>query len=362
MSDNNLSCLKIALVAEQRSAYLELGHSQEECAALTHDGEIKAVAATLEGLGHDVTLVPGVSSLVEHLAAGKHKNWDLVFNMAQGFHGPARESHVPALLEAYLIPYTFSDAATMALCQNKACTKIMLHHYGVPSAPFVAIPSECSSISSIHATLPPEYPLFVKPATEGSSKGIDRFNKVNDYVELELAVQKLKAKFPGQDILVESFLSGKEFTVSILGTGHDSRVIGIREHIWQTFPENGSGSHATEEFASWKSKLSEGCLLRYNDAHDMDDAQVKAACQVALDSWTALGCRDAGRVDIRFNSDGADAVPNVLEVNPIAGLLPGHSPLPASAEENGLSFEALLTAILDSALRRNLPESPHVES
>lgn len=188
----------------------------------------------------------------------------------------------------------------------------------------MVIPSEHLSLLN-HATLPPKYPLFVKPATEGSSKGIDRFNKVNNYAELELAVQKLKAKFPGQDILVESFLSGREFTVSILGTGPCSRVIGIREHIWQTFPENGNGYQATQEFACWKSKLSEGCLLRYNDAHDMDDAHVKAACQVALDTWTALGCRDAGRVDIRFSSDDANGVPNVLEVSALAGLAGGES-------------------------------------
>lgn len=151
------------------------------------------------------------------------------------------------------------------------------------------------------------------PLRKVRPKESTRFNKVNNYEELELVVQKLKAKFPGQDILVESFLAGRELTISILGTGSYSRVIGIREHIWQTLPEN--GHHATEDFASWKSKLSEGCLLRYNDAHDMDDPQVKAACQVSLDTWTALGCRDAGRVDIRFNSDDADGVPNVLEVS-----------------------------------------------
>lgn len=116
--------LKIALVAEQRSTYLGLGFTNEECAALTHDGEIKAVAGTLETLGHEVTLVPGVSYLVEYLSAGTYKKWDLVFNMAQGFHGPAREAQVPALLEAYSIPFTFSDAATMALCQNKGNTKV----------------------------------------------------------------------------------------------------------------------------------------------------------------------------------------------------------------------------------------------
>lgn len=124
MANIETPSLKIALIAEQRSHYLKLGYTAEECAALTHDGEVEAVAATLKALGHDVTLVPGVQPLTEHLAAGKHNDWDLAFNMAQGFHGTARESHVPALLEAYLIPCTFSDSATMALCQNKANTKV----------------------------------------------------------------------------------------------------------------------------------------------------------------------------------------------------------------------------------------------
>ncbi|KHN96410.1 D-alanine--D-alanine ligase [Metarhizium album ARSEF 1941] len=367
MANNKESCLKIALVAEQRLTYLQLGYTSEECAALTHDGEVKAVAAALEGLGHQVTLVPGISSLVEHLVAGRHKDWDLVFNMAQGFHGSSRESQVPALLEAYMVPYTFSSAATMALlpatrtrvCPSRAERRglkqgdqIILDHYGVPNARFMVVRSGHVDLLD-NATLPPNYPLFVKPVIEGSSKGIDGFNKVNSLAELERAVKKLQARFPGQDILVESFLSGREFTVSILGTGSHGRVIGVREHIWQASP--GNEYHETPEFASWESKLSEECVLRYNDSHDMDDAHVKAACRVALDTWAALGCRDAGRVDIRFDTNDADAVPNVLEVNPIAGLLPGHSPLPASASENGLSFEALLTAIIASALSRDLP-------
>ena len=130
--------LRVALISEQRSNYLQIGYSEEECAALTHDGEIQAVLSTLEKLGHQATLVPGVESLVQQLAAGKHKDWDLVFNIAQGFHGRARESQVPALLEAYQIPYTFSDAATMALCQNKANTKVV---------PASSIPGQCMIMS-----------------------------------------------------------------------------------------------------------------------------------------------------------------------------------------------------------------------
>ncbi|UNI18429.1 hypothetical protein JDV02_004698 [Purpureocillium takamizusanense] len=314
MGDTNISSLHIAVIAEQRSTYLNVGYTSEECAALPHDGELNAVAAAIGDLGHNVTLVPGLHSLVEHLAAGTHKDWDLAFNLSQGFHGSAREAHVPALLEAYQIPYTFSDAATMALCQNKGHTKMILDYYGISNAPFMLIPAGQLSPPG-HTTLPRPCPLFVKPATEGSSKGIDGFNKVDNYEELLLAVQKLRTRYPGQDILVESFLSGREFTISILGTGTSSQVIGVREHIWQTPLPNEDKHMAKQEYASWKSKSSENCLLQYHDSHDMDDPLIKAACQVALDAWNALNCRDAGRVDIRFNSNELDPTPNVIEVS-----------------------------------------------
>ncbi|KAJ5243927.1 hypothetical protein N7489_004023 [Penicillium chrysogenum] len=352
-------CLNIALVCEKRSSYLSHGYSEEQCAALPHRGEIDAVMAALERLGHHVMLVPGIEALVQLLAAGKHNGWDLVFNMAQGFHGSARESQVPALLEAYQVPYTFSDAATMALCQDKQVTKTILDRHMIPNAPFSVIPmlDVVADFPKGFAALPP-YPLFVKPVTEGSSKGIDGFNKVKEPADLKPAVWELVRKFPGQDILVESFLSGREFTVSILGTGPHSRVIGIREHIWRTSPEhsnmNGYHSDGSLDFASRDSKSSKGeKMLLYNDSHDMDEPQIKATCQVALQTWKVFNCRDGGRVDIRFDSDEPGSTPNVLEVNPIAGLLPGHSPLPATAKMNGLSFEELLSEIIGSACERS---------
>ncbi|KAE8146521.1 hypothetical protein BDV25DRAFT_49225 [Aspergillus avenaceus] len=348
MMNGDVPRLRIALIAEQQSAYRKQGYSVEECAALTHDGEVQGVMSTLEKLGHHVTLVPGIQSLVKHLAVGANKDWDLAFNMSQGFHGVSRESQVPALLEAYQTPHTFADAATMALCQSKANTKITLAHHNIPTAPFAVISAKEKDPSLPEFTTSVlNYPLFIKPVTEGSSKGIDGFNKVNEPAELKPAVQTLRSYFPGQDILVESFLSGRELSVSILGTGTLSQVIGVTEFYWQK-------SDATKhDFASRQSKASSGDerLVR-NDAVAMDDPQVQAACQVALDAWNVCGCRDAGRVDIRFDAETPDAIPNVLEINPISGLLRGHSPLPASAEGNGMSFEALLAAIIESALQR----------
>lgn len=193
-----------------------------------------------------------------------------------------------------------------------------LNEYKIPNAPFRVIRAEelGADVSRITAPLT-IYPLFVKLVTEGSSKGIESLNKINNSTELEPALQELKSKFPGQAIMVESFLPGREFTVSILGTGRHSRVIGVREHIWQKPHSAGdiqNSNHSGLEFASRKCKSSKGDQLIYNDYHDMTDSQVRAACLVALDAWNAFACRDAGRVDIRLDADKVDPVPNVLEV------------------------------------------------
>jgi D-alanine-D-alanine ligase-like ATP-grasp enzyme len=165
----------------------------------------------------------------------------------------------------------------------------------------------------------PHYPLFLKPVTEGSSKGIDGVNKVMEPADLESAVKKLRSLLPDQDILVEPFLSGREFSVSILGTGALGRVIGVTEFFWKK-PSSvntvRNGNCNSLEFASRKSKSSDsGMLVERNDPGLMTEPQVKAACQVALDAWKTFGCRDAGRVDIRLSSNKPDAVPNVLEVS-----------------------------------------------
>jgi D-alanine-D-alanine ligase-like ATP-grasp enzyme len=137
-----------------------------------------------------------------------------------------------------------------------------LDRHEIPNAAFAVIyvSEGVADISGFDSESLP-YPLFIKPVTEGSSKGIDGSNKVNELAELGPAFQELESKFPGQDILVESFLSGREFTVSILGTGVQSRVIGIREHLWQTDSSNGTknGCHSdsSSDFASGLSKSSQ---------------------------------------------------------------------------------------------------------
>lgn len=126
MADADSTQLNIALIFENKSDFLQLGYSELDCADLCHNGEIEAICTGLEALGHSVTKVPGIQSLVRHLAEHQGSGWHLAFNMSEGFFGTARESQVPCLLEAYRIPFTFSDAATLALCLDKAQTKVRL--------------------------------------------------------------------------------------------------------------------------------------------------------------------------------------------------------------------------------------------
>lgn len=200
-------------------------------------------------------------------------------------------------------------------------SQVILDRHHIPSAPFATISGDAQRMNLLDLAdqLPP-YPFFVKLMTEGSSKGIDRSSKVENAEELKAAVQKLTVMFPEQDIIVEPFLPGREFTVSILETDGQSKVIGVREHIWQTPPsshEDRGDGPSDNNFATRKSKNAEESILEFHDhdLHDIEDSQIIAANRVALDAWNALGCRDAGRVDIRFDSDGPDCIPNVLEVS-----------------------------------------------
>ncbi|KAK9413281.1 putative ATP-grasp domain-containing protein [Seiridium unicorne] len=317
---NNLTKI-IALTYEDPLSYIELGYSAEECLDFPSDGEIQAICEELEQLGHTVTKVPGIEALVAHLANGDGSRWDLAFNMAEGFHGSAREAQVPGLLEAYQIPYTFSDAHTTTLCQDKQRTKIVLQHYDIPTAPFFLVEANEEGVDfSKFGAVGLSYPLFAKPVSEGTSKGINSTNKANCPEELVALVRRLRAKFRNQGILIEPFLPGREITVSILGTGSHSRVIGATEWAWLT--ETGetdrtlSGQYASDCASTnsmdeiitpdWKGRT---------HGRDSADMQVQAAYKVALDTWKVLRCRDAGRVDTRFDTLQVDAAVKVLEAS-----------------------------------------------
>ncbi len=324
--------MKIGITFDLRKDYLALGLSEEESAEFDSEDTVDSLDGALRELGYQTDRIGSLRSLVGRLASGER--WDLVFNICEGLYGLGRESQVPAILEAYQIPFVFSDAVTLAVCHHKAITKMVVRSHAIATPEFITVESLADME---HCNLP--FPLFVKPVAEGTSKGITPFSVVNTPQELHNRCAALLEKYR-QPVLVESFLSGREFTVGILGTGEKAKVVGSLEVQLNANSEQGVYSFEHKEFCER--------MVTYRLAHD-DEAQAAAA--LALKVWQALGCRDGGRVDVRYDKK-ANGYPYFIEANPLAGLNPTHSDLPIMASQAGMAYQELIREIVDSAKSR----------
>lgn len=315
----------IGLTYDLRDDYLALGFSDEEAGEFDVPETIDALEAAIRANGHETERIGGIRALVPALAAGRR--WDLVFNICEGVSGIAREAQVPALLEAYEQPFTFSTADVLVAAQDKALAKLKVRAAGVPTPDFAVV----RSARDLQGVEMP-YPLFVKPLAEGTSKGVQETSRVNDRRALtERCLEVLKTY--RQPALVETFLPGTEYTVGILGTGGDARAIGVSEII---FKPGGDPS-----VYSWRNKMD-----AFEELPLRTDAVAQRTAETALAAWRALGCRDAGRIDMRCDAQG---VPNFIEVNPLAGIRPDWSELTILAAQAGLGYDQLIGAILAEA-------------
>ncbi|HEX6986012.1 MAG TPA: D-alanine--D-alanine ligase, partial [Planctomycetaceae bacterium] len=282
--------------------------------------------------------IGNAKQLTRRLVAGDR--WDLVFNICEGLRGLAREAQVPAILELYEIPYTFSDALVMAVSLHKGMTKAVLRDAGVPTPRYRVIASRDDADGTATDGQDLAFPVFAKPVAEGTGKGVTPASKVKSLADLWPTCERLLAQFK-QPVLVEEFLPGREFTVGLAGTGADATVIGTLEIVLLDAAEPEVYSYVNKE------KCEE--LVEYRPVDAKRDPEVAAAEQIALAAWRALGCRDAGRADLRSDAAGK---PQFLEVNPLAGLHPQHSDLPMICTAVGMPYDDLIRRIVDSAATR----------
>ncbi len=322
--------MRIGMTYDLRNDYLNMGYTEDQTAEFDREETILAIAGVLSSLGHEVDRIGHVRALVDRLARGD--SWDLVFNICEGLSGFGREAQVPALLEAYDIPCTFSDSLINALTLHKGFAKQVVLHAGYPTPDFVVVESS-ADVEKVR--LP--YPLFVKPVAEGTGKGVHALSRVDRPEDLRRCCEELIAKYR-QPALVETYLPGREFTVGIVGTGDAAEVVGVMEVILRHDAEAHAYSYVNKENCEE--------LVIYRLA---EDEPARRCAEYALGIWRAYGCRDAGRMDFRCDADG---VPNYLEVNPLAGLHPEHSDLPIICTQVGVSYHDLIARIVESAARR----------
>lgn len=321
----------IGLTYDLRSDYLALGYSEEQTAEFDAEVTIRGLESAIASNGFKPCRIGNIFSLCERLAGGER--WDLVFNIAEGFRGTARESQIPCLLDAYGIPYTMSNPLVNAVTLDKELAKKVVRDAGIntPASRLVGRPDDLCGLEM-------RFPLFAKPVGEGTGKGVSLTSKIDRPEDLLKTCTDLLKRF-GQPVLVEEYLPGREFTVGIIGNGRSARAIGTMEIIFLHDGQERIYSYEVKEFWEEYVKYDFPAPCGYR-------TEVEA---VALDAYRALDCRDCARVDIRYDRDGR---PAFIEVNTLPGLNPEHSDLPMIAREAGMSFDHLIGAVIEAAFKR----------
>jgi D-alanine-D-alanine ligase len=299
----------------------------EDTAEFDQEGTIEALEEALTKMSHETERVGNIFQVTEKLNSGKR--WDLVFNIAEGLYGDGRESVVPALLDQYRIPYVFSGPVILGISLNKYLSRLLMAAAGVPVSPGMII-EKPGDVDKCRL----EYPLFIKPVSEGTGKGITEKSLLKSPAELREMAEFLLKRFE-QPALVEEYLPGREFTVGVLGSGDEAVAIGGMEIICHdNLPYSIEFKENYEDFCKYI---------------PMDNDFAEESKQVALQVWKTLGGVDAGRVDLKADRNGRICF---LEVNPLAGLHPIDSDLPILARFSGIEYQELIERIVNSAIRR----------
>lgn len=294
---------------------------------------IEAISEAFKTAGIDVKQMEANEYLIDKLRSSPV---DIIFNIAEGTSGRGREAQVPAIMNFLGIPYSGSDETTLCIALDKTVTKRYLSTFGIRTPLYQLVKTPDFILDQ---TL--TFPLIVKPNSEGSSKGISESAIAENETQLRSMIER-DFKLYDQPMLIEEFISGREFTVGILGNGSDMRIFEPLEICWL-----GNDSHNAIYSYNVKKNFRE--YIEYSCPPQLDQVTINGMKRIAAEIYLALECRDFSRIDFRLSERGEIYF---IEINPLPGLAPGYSDYPMMAELCGTDYQSLLTGILNSALKR----------
>jgi D-alanine-D-alanine ligase len=278
------------------------------------------VLAALRSKGVDAHPFDTAERTLAELAAEK---FDRVFIALHGRYG--EDGSLQGALELLGIPYTGSGVMASSVGMDKITTKIVLLAAGLPT-PRYAVVGAGADLDRISADL--GLPLIVKPPHEGSTIGITKVNAADEFK----AAYDIAAALDDA-VLAEEFVTGREFTVAMLGGGADARALPIVEIIAPAGNYDYQNKYFTDD-------------VKYVCPAVLPAALAAEMRRISVEAYRALGCEGWGRVDVLLRE--RDQKPFLLEVNTSPGMT-GHSLVPMAARADGISYEDLCVEILRTA-------------
>lgn len=302
---------------------------------------IQAIVKHLETCGYYVLPIEANENAYLTLYKNR-KRIALAFNYSLGINGKDRYAHIPAMCEMLKIPYTGSSPITQALVMNKYRTKQTLSANGIPT-----LPCQLFEQSADLQTCPLTFPLIVKPVAQGSSAGITNDSVVLDIHSLQRQVEFIIKTF-NEPALVEPFLTGREFSVAMIG--NPPKILPIIEADHSALPKGYLPLDSLEVKWIIEEQPESNHLIC---PARLEKKLQESLTRIALRVWESLGILDWCRMDIRCDNEQN---PYVLEVNSPPGMIPPEisisSYLPFAARAAGMDYNSLLTAVINAAQER----------
>ena len=359
--------LKVALLAnlKKNAPHFE-GMADDHWDDLDSETTVQALQAAIQAGGHECVFYEGDAGLYAKLTGNRP---DICFNICEGHFGDGREAQVPALLEMLRLPYTGSRVLTLALALDKPMTKRVLMWHELPTPPMQTFESPEEPLDDDMT-----FPLFVKPAREGTGMGVSAKSVVRTEAELREQLTFIIQRYK-QTALVERYIAGREVTVGLVGniSGVAARRLPSRYYETRTRDYSEAGLAALKAGGMTFLPPMEVDLAPYQESDavysnrlktDLAD-QIGYLCPAPLApelvrelNWLTaavfrvIGCHDVARVDFRLDEHD-NLKPYILEINPLPGLAPGISDLVIEAAALGMSHTELVNLILEAAIMRH---------
>ncbi|MBI4267159.1 MAG: ATP-grasp domain-containing protein [Chloroflexi bacterium] len=315
---------------------ISLNHHSPEDTLEEYDSveTVEIIKASLEIMGHSVNMLGGGREFLANILVN---DVNIVFNIAEGRGNyRSREAQVPAILEMLDIPYSGSDPQCLAVSLDKSLTKKLVAQAGVITPAWRTVSNNLELAKLDWGNFP--FPAIVKPACEGSSKGVRLTSLVDNPVQAKAAVDQILTDY-SQPAIVEEFINGDEVTVGMVGN-YPPRIVGVMRVIPRQ--KQKFFLYSLEVKRDWQKLVDYECPAKFSED---TTTQIMAS---SLKTFEILGCRDFARIDFRVAADGT---PYFIEINPLPGL-GTYSDLVIMALKLGWTHQALIQAVFNAALER----------
>jgi len=303
--------------------------------------EVEAVSRALStlGIGHEVR---GVASAGELAGALSASGSGLVFNLVEQLPGgPMEACRVPDICAAAGRRCTGSGSECLALCLDKGRTKDVLAEAGVKAPAGL----RAGAGGEPDYSLLPAGKVIVKPADTDASEGIGADSVLDSRdPALPEVVKRVSDRSGGRDVLVESYITGREVNVSLFEDGGGLRTMPLAEIDFSAFPPG--MTRIVDYTAKWKTDSFEYLNTPRVIPAPFEESVARRIRVAAAAAWLAAGCRGYARVDFRVSADGT---PWVLEVNPNPDISPDAG-FAAALKAGGVEYASFVEAVVKNAL------------